>query len=328
METKITTTKQARRVFSRMGFGLFIIMALNILMEILLIYVNELMKAADIRFAGESVVYWAMLFLPLYPVAMPVGYVLMKTVPAATAEPQKLGGKQFWMYALMCVPLMYGGNLIGTWLSALLYGGQASSAIETLAMSSSVWKGVFLAVLAPICEEFIFRKQLIDRTVCYGEKTAVVFSALVFALFHMNVQQFFYALGLGWLFGYVYLKTRKLRYSTLLHVMINFLGTVVGPWVISLAEQRAEKIVTFEDFQASLFGLLPIYFYSILLIGLAVAGLVVLIIYRKRFTYQPAELEVPKGSRFKAAYCNPGVIAFTLLSLAVVALQSAYMLLE
>ena len=55
----------------------------------------------------------------------------------------------------------------------------------------------------------------------YGEKTAIVFSALAFALFHMNLFQFFYAFGLGLIFGYVYTRTSRLRYSVLMHMLID-----------------------------------------------------------------------------------------------------------
>ena len=68
-----------------------------------------------------------------------------------------------------------------------------------------------------ILEEFIFRKMVIDRIWQYGEKIAVVTSALIFALFHINLFQFFYALGIGLIFAYVYLRTGKLRYTIIMH---------------------------------------------------------------------------------------------------------------
>lgn len=311
------TTKQVKRAFSRLGFSLCAILALATLFQILLTVgvaiVEELVMAPWNDFEIPDWVQWLVIFLPIYLVGMPVGYLLMKKVPATSAEPQKLGGKQFWLYALMCMPLMYGGNVIGSLMQALLSGGQASSGIEILALDTSPLKVVFLVILAPIFEEFIFRKQLIDRTVCYGEKTAVLFSALMFALFHTNIQQFFYALGLGWIFGYVYLKTCDLRYSTLLHIMVNFLGTVVAPLVMSLCNLEADDSGLFGDMT----GLWPMVIYGMLLISLSIAGLVVLIAYRKNFIYQPTELELPKGNRFKVVYCNAGVIVFALLSVAI-----------
>ena len=51
----------------------------------------------------------------------------------------------------------------------------------------------FSVVLAPVMEELIFRKVLIDRTIVYGDKAAVVLSGLLFGVFHGNFHQFFYA---------------------------------------------------------------------------------------------------------------------------------------
>ena len=44
----------------------------------------------------------------------------------------------------------------------------------------------------------------------------------------MNLFQFFYAFLLGLMFGYVYTRTSKLRYSTAMHMIINFNGGVLA----------------------------------------------------------------------------------------------------
>ena len=93
-------------------------------------------------------------------------------------------------------------------------------------MQTNIWNVVFLVILGPIFEEWMFRKQLIDHTRKYGEKTAILLSGLAFGLFHMNLFQFFYAFLLGVMFGYIYMRTSKLRYSTAMHMIINFNGAV------------------------------------------------------------------------------------------------------
>lgn len=100
-------------------------------------------------------------------------------------------------------------------------------------MQTNIWNVVFLVIVGPIFEEWLFRKQLIDHTRKYGEKTAILLSGLAFGLFHMNLFQFFYAFLLGLMFGYVYTRTSKLRYSTAMHMIINFNGGVLAPWVLT-----------------------------------------------------------------------------------------------
>ena len=45
-------------------------------------------------------------------------------------------------------------------------------------------------IIAPVMEELVFRKYLVDRLVPYGQKTAVVLSGLFFGLFHGNFISF------------------------------------------------------------------------------------------------------------------------------------------
>ena len=100
-------------------------------------------------------------------------------------------------------------------------------------MGNPLYSILVMVILAPVLEEYIFRKLLIDRLSKYGELTAMLFSATVFGLFHMNFFQFFYAFGLGLLFAYIYTRTRNLLYPVLLHMIINFQGSVLAPWLLS-----------------------------------------------------------------------------------------------
>ena len=134
---------------------------------------------------------------------------------------------------------MFLGNMIGNILSAGATDGQATNRINDVILGSD-WRvnALFIGLLAPVCEEWIFRKEIISRLRRYGEKTAIIFSALAFALFHMNVFQFFYAFGLGLMFGYVYTRTSRLRYSVAMHMLINLNGSVLAPLVIQQIDPR------------------------------------------------------------------------------------------
>ena len=49
-------------------------------------------------------------------------------------------------------------------------------------------------------------------------------------------------------------------------------------------------------------------YYVLVLIGLAIAGLVLLCINKRKVSFAPAELELPKESCFKIVYVNVGMI--------------------
>lgn len=100
---------------------------------------------------------------------------------------------------------------------------------------SPVLQAALLTFAAPVMEESVFRRCVIDRLQPYGEKAALVVSALLFALFHASANQVCYAFMLGLVFGYVYLKTGRLRYSMAAHVLINSMTAILLPAITSLA---------------------------------------------------------------------------------------------
>ena len=228
--------------------------------------------------------------LPLYVVGVPIFLLILRTVPIHPQPRSKLPASRFLVLLLICFPVTYLGNVIGSLLSAALSGGTAQNGIETYLTDGGFLALFTTIIVAPVVEEFVFRKQLLDRCGRYGEKTAMVFSALAFGLFHMNFYQFFYAFGVGLILAYVYLRTHSLRYPVLIHMIINFLGSAVPLFMMSRWIEG----------------------YLLVDLGLAVAGLVAAIVYRKRFSLSPAPCELPREGRVKTVYGNVGFVLFAL----------------
>ena len=260
---------------------------------------------------------WLITFAPLYLIAVPVGLLLLRKIPAKPLEKHDLKPGRYIVSAIICIFMMYAGNILGTVITALLQllpGISAGNPILGYATDNALLpKVLFMVILAPVIEEYIFRKQLIDRMHIYGEKLAVFTSALMFGLFHGNLSQLFYAFALGLVFGYVYLKTGKLRYSIGLHMLINFIGSVVGPFFLEkLAVLDTMETMDMATLEPILPWLLCFGAYVLVLIGLAIAGLVLLCINKRRVSFTPAELELPKESRFRTVYLNVGMILLVL----------------
>jgi len=114
---------------------------------------------------------------------------------------------------------------------------------------------------------------------------------------------------LGLVFGYVYLKTGKLRYSIGLHMLINLIGSVIGPFFLEkLAVLDTMETLDFVSLEPIMPWLIGFGAYVLVLIGLAIAGLVLLCINKRRVSFAQTEMELPKGTRFKTAYVNAGMI--------------------
>lgn len=314
------TAKAARKRYSRMGLALLLIMGCWLAMQTLLFYLAE---RFDLDVRGNWL-FWALNEFPLYLIAIPAGLLLMRKAPRDGVEESGLGLKRFLTALLVCFPIMYGGSIIGSLLSFILSRGSAQNPLTDLALNNN-WLGVVvMVVLAPLFEEFVFRRQLIDRTRRFGEKQAIVFSAICFGLFHMNLFQFFLTFGLGLVFGYVYTRTGRLRYSVVLHMIVNFSGAVVAPMIIKrsgileLADMDVEN-VTEEVATEMMAKVMPVVIYGLCLIVLCIVGLVLLIAKLRKLRFLPAEEEMPRSRSFSIVYLNVGVILFVLACLAVVA---------
>ena len=314
----------AGKRFSQLGLGLFVMLAASTVLQLgASALVGRLYPAGD----EPGWALWLATFAPMYLAAVPLGLALFRRVPAVPREKHGMKAGQLVTAAVISIFLMYAGNLVGSLILSLLHAALGISAENPLLVytrTGDVWVRVLvMVILAPIIEEYIFRKQLIDRMSVYGEKLAVTVSALLFGLFHGNLSQFFYAFALGLLLGYVYLRTGRLRYSAGLHLFINLLGGVAAPAILdsigldsldAIGAGGAGVLVSFVS------RLLPIIAYLLAMLALSVTGLVLLCVRARRVYFDPAPLELPRGRRFKTVYGNVGMLLFIAGSLGMTAL--------
>lgn len=315
--------KQARRDFSRIGASL----CLMVVIWYALATVLEGALYAAVGGKGEAPnwVTYVGSGVPLYLIAMPIAVMLMGK--STVIETRKFDMKPglFFKLLLMCLPMMWAGSVFGSMLSMVLSNGEATDRVADLAMQTNIWNVVFLVIVGPVFEEWLFRKQLIDRTRKYGEKTAILLSGLAFGLFHMNLFQFFYAFLLGLMFGYVYTRTSKLRYSTAMHMIINFNGGVLAPWVLTRVDlDQLEKVseaaengnaAAMEQWASqNVEGLAIMLVYFVLYGAVILAGFVLLIRNFKRFEFYTAPEELPRGTRAKTVCGNVGMIMFIMVT--------------
>lgn len=87
---------------------------------------------------------------------------------------------------------------------------------------------VGIAVVPGIFEELFVRKAILGYGKKYGKYFALIVSALIFALLHMNLAQGIFAFFMGIIFGIIYLKTGDIRLTILLHIINNSLVVISG----------------------------------------------------------------------------------------------------
>lgn len=329
MDEMIYDLKGAKRSFSRIGFALAAILVVGMASQVAISAVLLAIFGPSSSALSSSWMMWLLSFLPLYLIAIPVGLLILRRLPAQALEEHPLGFGNAVVLFLISVFIMYTGSILGSMLSMVLSDGEATNVTAELAMDNHPLKVLFMVILAPVLEEFVFRKQLIDRTRRYGEKTAVMLSAVTFGLLHQNLFQFFYAFGLGLLLAYIYLRTGRLRYSAILHAVINFMGSVLAPWVLNLVDQEALLAMesslptdeTLAQYMEVLPGLLVMSGYMMLLIAMFIAGLVLFIIKCRRLVWRESEAQLPRGTALRTVYCNGGMVLYMLLCLGMIVLS-------
>ncbi len=140
---------------------------------------------------------------------------------------------------------------------------------------SNLWFVVLMAVVvAPIFEEYIFRKILLMGYLRngYTRNLSIVLSAVLFGIYHANIRQFLLATLLGIILGAVVYYTGRIMYSILLHFAFNLTSVVIGSLI-------PEGSLTF-----------PVY---MLLIALVVFAVVVFIVNKiKLFSLERVEHDI------------------------------------
>ena len=173
--TPNTVCADARRQFSRIG--------LMFLIGTVLIYgvqfgASGIANAINPDLLSSTSYALLIVMIPMYVIAMPVMALLIKRIPAVTLPKKHMTFGQWLIAFLMCYGAMYVSNYTGlilTQLISILKGSPVTNTMLEVATSSNLWVNLFIMVLcAPVAEELIFRKLLIDRLAQYGEGVAVL----------------------------------------------------------------------------------------------------------------------------------------------------------
>ncbi|MBP3412370.1 MAG: CPBP family intramembrane metalloprotease [Oscillospiraceae bacterium] len=309
------TFRPVKKVFSRVGFALCAILLGATGMQLLWFVLSDLVLGEGNWFTGSALGRTLGNIVPMYLVAFPLGVLIMGKIPSRPPRSIKLRPRHFWEFLPICMFLMYCGSYLGISVSALLSGGTALNPVEEAVTEGGFLQTLIVVVAAPITEELVFRKAILDRTRCFGEKTAVLLSALTFGLMHQNLFQFFYAFSLGLVFSYVYLRTGRIGYTIALHGIVNFMGGVIAPWILSVMEGSVTSPTPSAN---AIVGVLLVMLYAFTLIGASIFGAARFIIRSKRLLWLPGDYQLSKGWGGKALFLNPGIITFIVLCLAAI----------
>ena len=309
---RVLEARSLKEYFARIGLACLLIRSVSMGLQYILVFAFY-----GTAFYSHWSFNWFLSTVPLYLVAIPLFWATLPRQYAPIGEKRPFGKLRFVGVCTVCLAAMILLNYLGFYLTKLinvLSNGQLGNTdgLSTIVSTSPVWATVvFACIAAPIMEELAFRKLLVDRVLPFGELQACLLSGLIFGLFHGNIRQFFYAATLGFIFAYVYVKTRNILYTIGLHIGINLLGSVAMPYVLSnenlaIIERLAENPTTATGYE--IFVLFAVFATLVGGAILVVTGVVVAALRVRKMKFEKPAFTV-RGGVAKLIYTDPAMIA-------------------
>lgn len=128
--------------------------------------------------------------------------------------------------------------------------GYDNSINVSLTVNTDIGIELMLSAIAPgLCEEVLHRGMFMRGSKkCGYTKYGLLFSSLLFGLMHLNIQQFFYAMILGFLMGIVVIVSDSIFPAIIIHFMNNALSIYFSygikyNWPFSKFKYTIENII-------------------------------------------------------------------------------------
>ena len=231
--------------FSRIGFSLA-----NSLLVVngIQLFLIAILKTLDLAWIQSEWLTWGLIIISFYCIGFPLCCFMMKSLPNASSKPvKKLKFMELIQYGCIAYTIAYIFNLMTVGLNTVIQSMKTTSIFdssEPLIVEGHPF-GLLVCgvILSPIIEEVLFRKILIDKTRIYGDKIAILISAIAFGLYHANLLQLFYSIALGSIFAYVTLRTNCIRYAIILHVFINVMSALIMPTILGNGTERTRILI-------------------------------------------------------------------------------------
>ena len=298
MNSELKTNVNVKSVFSRVGLAAAVLGVVVNLVQMIIITIFNVVNPA---FESNGWFRYLLIAVSFYLIGFPICCLILKSIPdGQKREEENLTFGGFIKFFLISYFIMVLLNLFTMgflWIVGNFKGSDVVNPLENVISNSSVLATIiFAGILSPIIEEVLFRGVMLNKLRTYGDKIAIITTALLFGLFHENFSQFFYAVGLGMMFAYVTLKTGTIKYSIGLHIMINMMGGVIGTQALS------STIATM------IFGIVVWIF--------VIAGLILFVKDFKKISLLPGEVTIEKGHILSETWLNVGMIINLIISLA------------
>lgn len=179
----------------------------------------------------QSLAYIVMMSAPFIYIYLKAGKARDAGEPFGKINERRFGsiGSAVWL-ALSTAALLSLSVLIEPATAFIPMSDGFKALFEKVFYESPLWDSILsTCILAPLCEEFLCRGMMLRGMLATETpRRAIVWSALLFALMHLNPWQSIPAFAIGLLFGWVYYRTGSLWLTIALHCINNSISTLLS----------------------------------------------------------------------------------------------------
>lgn len=307
-----------RQKFSRLSLAFVIGVFATNAAFLLIQFVVSLFGGSEVL-ANNIYWQWAISLLPLYLFGFPSIFLFVWKMDVRTPQRKNLSLGDFLLLFLIGRFFTLVGTYISNFLVAIFETIIRSPITDTtgaLLEAAPPWL-IFIAavIIAPIIEELVYRKLIIDRLYVHGEAISILFSSLIFALAHGNFYQVVYAFLNAFILGLIYTRTGRLCYCIVFHMATNFLGSILVLPILD-AQIKLQGFLSGGEMGAEYIRLsMLVGGYGAAKILLALLGAVVLCFTYKQLLPKRGAIDpIPRESARRIVVFNPGFIAFLAVS--------------
>ena len=286
---------------------------LGIVYGILLEFILPLFNIGGSLYVSETFEWLSTLLIYVVTLLVPFGiYALCIKMPLKVALPFRKAKADLTFGGLFVglgigVLASYATNYLQLGLEAVGIGITMPEYEVPVTVPGIILYVIALTVAPAFIEEIIFRGIVMQSLRRFGDIFALVASALIFGIFHLNLIQMPYAFILGLCIGYLVMRSGSLWVGILIHFVNNSVAVVFEFLYPNMTEEA---------------WIMANSVYNLICVILSVIAIAVLLMkYKDMFRFEPSRSVLAPGKRTLYFLTSPALI---LAMLAAVAMTLPY----
>lgn len=198
---------------------------LYLLIGILFMIIGSIVQSREI-YSGLLITEYLILLLPNLMYLKLRGFSLKKVLRLNKISFKQIG------YIVLITIFAYPIAVFFNFIMIMFLTHFSEPLTETIPMAETSMMylySLFVIALAPgICEEVMFRGTIMSAYGSLGKKKAIIYSAILFGLFHFNLQNLLGPIALGIILGMTVYKTNSIYASMIGHTLSNGIAVTIG----------------------------------------------------------------------------------------------------